>query len=366
MPLLELGVAPGVKAVRRRVRSGAQRFGGSWWQILQCGLGAGLAWVLAQTLWGQAYPVFACVAVVVCLGISSNQRLRRVGELGVGVTVGVLLGSGVVLLIGRGPVQIALIVVTAMSVARFLDGGNLIVNQAALQSVFIVAYPPTQGGGSGRWLDAMTGVVVALVIAAALPPDPRRELRGRGLSYSGQLADLLEDAAEAVRGHDGPAAASVLARARATQETLDKWAASVTTAQEIHRITPLRRSGRDELSRSRTLQAGLDRATRNVRVAVRRISTALQYEEQLPSSLAESFDSLAAAVRSVGVPAYEGETAPPSVTALRELAVTLGPRTLGAHSLSATVVVAQLRSTVVDLLVAQGDDADEVHRLFPR
>lgn len=366
MPHLVLGVAPGVRAVRRRVRSGAQRFGGSWWQILQCGLGAGVAWVLAQHLWGQAYPVFACVAVVVCLGISNGQRLRRVGELGVGVTLGVLLGTGVALLIGRGPVQITLIVVAAMAVARFLDGGNLIVNQAALQAVFIIAYPPTQGSGSGRWLDAMTGVVVALVIAALLPPDPRRELRGRGLSYSGQLADLLEDAAAAVRTHDAAAAAAVLTRARATQVTLDTWAATVSAAQEVHRISPLRRSGRDELARSRAMQAGLDRATRNVRVALRRISTALQYEEQLPSSLAESFDSLAAAVRSVGVPPYEGETEPPSVSALRELAVTLGPRTLGAESLSATVVVAQLRSTVVDLLVAQGVGPAEAHRLLPR
>lgn len=366
MPALVLGVAPGVKAVRRRVRSGAQRFGGSWWQILQCGLGAGVAWVLAQTLWGQPYPVFACVAVVVCLGVSNSQRLRRVGELGVGVTLGVLLGTGVALLIGRGPVQIALIVAAAMAVARFLDGGNLIVNQAALQSVFIVAYPPTQGSGSGRWLDAMTGVAVALAIAAVLPANPRRELRGRGLSYSGQLADLLEDAAQAVRDHDGPAAAAVLARARATQETLDKWAASVAAAQEVHRLTPLRRGGREELERSRDMQAGLDRATRNVRVALRRISTALQYDEQLPSSLAEAFDSLAAAIRSVGVPAYEGETVPPSVAALQELAVTLGPRTLGAESLSATVVVAQLRSTVVDLLVAQGVGASEAHRLLPR
>lgn len=366
MPTLELGLAPGLKAVRRRVRSGAQRFGGSWWQILQCGLGAGIAWVAAQHLWGQAYPVFACVAVVVCLGISSNQRLRRVGELGVGVTLGVLMGSVVVLVIGRGPVQIAVIVVVAMALARFLDGGNLIVNQSALQAVFIVAYPPTQGGGSGRWLDAMTGVVVALVIAALLPPDPRRELRGRGLSYSGQLADLLEDAAVAVRRHDAAAAASVLTRARTTQETLDKWAATVTEAQEVHRISPLRRSGRDELARSREMQAGLDRATRNVRVALRRISTALDYEEQLPSSLAESFDWLAAAIRSVGVPAYEGETEPPSVTALKDLAATLGPRTLGAESLSATVVVAQLRSTVVDLLVAQGVSPAEAHRLLPR
>ena len=290
-----------------------------------------------------------------------------VGELGVGVALGVLLGTALMLLIGRGPLQIAGIVVAAMSLARFLDGGNLIVNQAALQAVFIVAYPPSQnGGGSGRWLDAMTGVVVALAIAAVLPNDPRRDVRARGLSYSGQLADLLEDAAQAVRDHDAGAAARVLQRARDTQPRLDGWAAAVSAGQEVHRLSPLRRRGRQELVDHQELQAGMDRATRNVRVALRRVVTALQYEEQLPVSLAGAMDSLAAAIRSTGQGAYEGETVPPSVAGLKELAVTLGPHTLGAESLSATVVVAQLRSTVVDLLQAQGVEAEEAHRLLPR
>ncbi|MGI4893624.1 MAG: FUSC family protein [Janthinobacterium lividum] len=357
---------PTVLAAQRRMRAGAQRWRGSWWQILQCGIGAGIAWVLAQHLWNQPYPVFACVAVVVCLGVSTDQRLRRVGELGVGVTLGVLLGSALLLLIGRGPLQIAGIVVAAMSLARFLDGGNLIVNQAALQAVFIVAYPPTQGGGGqGRWLDAMTGVVVALGIAAALPNDPRRDVRGRSLAYAGQLADLLEDAARAIRNHDAGAAARVLQVARDTQPRLDRWAASVSAGQEVHRLSPLRRRGREELLTQQRLQGGMDRATRNIRVALRRVSTALEYEEQLPRSLAGAMDSLAAAIRSTGQAAYEGETVPPSVSGLRELAVTLGPRTLGAESLSATVVVAQLRSTVVDLLQAQGVSAAESHRLLP-
>lgn len=102
--------------------------------------------MLAQALWDQPYPVFACVAVVVCLGVQNNQRLRRVGELGVGVTIGVLLGTGVVALVGRGPLQITAIVAAAMLIARFLDSGILLVNQAALQASFIVAYPPQAGG----------------------------------------------------------------------------------------------------------------------------------------------------------------------------------------------------------------------------
>ncbi|WP_369056461.1 FUSC family protein [Kineococcus terrestris] len=356
---------PRAVALRRRARVGWRRWQGSWWSVLQCGLGAGVAWVLAQALWDQAYPVFACVAVVVCLGVQNNQRLRRVGELGVGVSIGVLLGEAIVHVIGRGPWQISAIVVTAMFVARFLDSGILLVNQAALQAVFIAAFPPQQGGGTGRWLDAMTGVAVALAIAALLPQDPRREVRGRARAYAGQLADLLDDAAHAVRAHDAAEAERVLQAARDTQKELDGWAQSVTAGQEVHRLSPLRRRSRVEIERQRALQTGVDRATRNLRVALRRITTALTYDEQLPVSLAGAMEQLAASVRSLGEPAYEGETVPPSRAGLQELAVQLGPRTLGAESLSATTVVAQLRSAVVDLLVAQGVPPSEAHRLLP-
>ncbi|WP_167583393.1 FUSC family protein [Kineococcus rubinsiae] len=353
-------------AVRRRLRAGTQRWKGSWWQILQCGLGAGLAWVLAVALWGQPYPVFACVAVVVCLGVSNNQRLRRVGELGVGVSLGVLLGTLIARVIGHGPWQIAVIVVVTMAIARFLDGGNLIVNQAALQSVFILALPPAQGGGTGRWLDAMTGVAVALAIALVLPADPRQDVRGRAMSYAAHLADLLEDAARAVRSSDAGVAEAALATARGTQPKLDGWATSVAAGEEVHRLSPLRRRGRPELVQQHDLLDGMDRATRNLRVAIRRVGTALEYGEQLPPALAGAFEELAAAIRTLGEPAYPGESVPPAVGALQELAVQLGPHTLGATSLSATVVVAQLRSAVVDLLQAQGVPPEESHRLLPR
>ncbi|WP_106208842.1 FUSC family protein [Kineococcus rhizosphaerae] len=358
---------PFAVTARRRLRTGWQRWQGSWWQIMQCGLGAGIAWLLAQALWGQPYPVFATVAVVVCLGVQNNQRVRRVGELGVGVTIGVLLGTLVVHFVGRGPLQITAIVATAMFVARFLDSGILLVNQAALQAAFIVAYPPTAGGGGGgRWLDAMTGVVVALGVAALLPPDPRRDVRGRARAYAGQLADLLEDGADALRSRDAAKAEDVLNRARGTQTELEGWSQSVNAGQEVHRLSPLRRRGRGEIVRQKKLQAGMDRATRNLRVALRRVSTALKYDEPMPDSLAGALDGMAAAIRSLGEPPYPGETVPPSVAVLQELAVTLGPRTLGAESLSATVVVAQLRSAAVDLLQAQGVGAAEAHRLLPR
>ncbi|MFB9376859.1 aromatic acid exporter family protein [Kineococcus gynurae] len=358
-------LAPTLLALRRRLRAGAQRALGSYWQVLQCGIGAGAAWVLAQALWGQPYPVFACVAAVVSLGVTNSQRLHRVGELGVGVTLGVILGTLLTQVIGHGPVQIAVLVVLAMTLARFLDGGNLIVNQAALQALFISALPPQPGGGYGRWLDAMTGVVVAVVIAALLPQDARRDIRGRARAFTGQLADILEDTAEAVRRRDPVLGARALELARDTQPRLDRWAAAVTAASEVHRLTPLRR-GRHEMPELARTQRGLDRATRNLRVAVRRVNTALEYDEQLPVSLAAALDEMAACIRAVHEPPFEGDPRPPAAELLQELAYRLGPAVLGAESLSATVVVAQLRSAVVDLLETMGMTRAEAHALLPR
>ena len=66
-------------------------------------------------------------------------------EIALGVALGVGLGDLLVQVIGRGAWQLGLVVLIAMSVALLLDGGGLIVSQAALQAVFVVALPPPGG-----------------------------------------------------------------------------------------------------------------------------------------------------------------------------------------------------------------------------
>jgi uncharacterized membrane protein YgaE (UPF0421/DUF939 family) len=118
----------------------------SWWSIAQSALGGALAWELAARLLGHPAPYFASVAAIVCLSISVLNRLRRVGELALGVSIGVLLGDLLVREIGRGSWQLGVVVLIAMTIGLLLDGGVLIVNQAALQAVFVAALPPPAGG----------------------------------------------------------------------------------------------------------------------------------------------------------------------------------------------------------------------------
>jgi hypothetical protein len=121
------------------------------WQIAQCALAAGAAWLIASDLLGHQTPFFAPIAAVVSLGTSYGQRLRRVAEVTFGVAIGVLLGDLIVAQLGSGWWQLSLIVALAMSSAFLLDGGQLLVTQAAVQSIVVSTLLPDPGAALTRW-----------------------------------------------------------------------------------------------------------------------------------------------------------------------------------------------------------------------
>jgi hypothetical protein len=87
----------------------------------------------------------------------------------------------------------------------------------------------------------------------------------------------------------------------------------------------------------------------------------------MPAPVADVLEDMAAAL---GALRHEtGRTRPGQGSRRRRsprLAARLDPAALCADSLSATVVVAQVRSTVVDLLGATGVPAEEARALLPR
>src|SRR5699024_11819481 len=101
-------------------------------------------------------------------------------ELAFGVAIGVLFGEVFSNLFGTGPVQIAVVLLLAVLVARLIDAGQMLAMQAGVQSVVVVALPAHLFGVTGgldRWLDAVIGGVVALAVAALLPIDVRKQVR---------------------------------------------------------------------------------------------------------------------------------------------------------------------------------------------
>src|SRR5436189_2407452 len=75
--------ARGRTSVAVRVR----RWQSKSWHVAQCAIAAGLAWLVAADLLGHQTPFFAPIAAVAALGTSYGQRMRRVGEVALGVAI---------------------------------------------------------------------------------------------------------------------------------------------------------------------------------------------------------------------------------------------------------------------------------------
>src|SRR3954468_20624927 len=256
---------------RHRFVLARSRIRESWWGIVQSAVGGAAAWELAVRLLGHPAPFFASVAAIVCLSTSYVNRLRRVVEVSIGVALGVGLGDLLVGVIGRGAAQLGFTVLIAMTAALLLDGGAMLVNQAALQAVFVVALPPPTGGYVGRWEDAALGGLVALVVAFTAPADPRPGLRRASAEVLTTVSHALREAAEAARTGDADGAYEALELARSTDTPLQNWRGALQAAQDITLLTPRVRSGkRGAVAHEQSIGA-VNRGIRNLRVGLRRV-----------------------------------------------------------------------------------------------
>lgn len=336
-----------------------QRLRTSALPVLQCALAASLAWLVATQVVGHTRPFFAPIAAILCLGVSLGARLRRSVELVVGVSVGIGIADLLITVIGTGAWQIGLVVALAMALAVLLDGGPMITLQAGSSAVLVATLlPPGQSGGPERALDALVGGVVALAVVTVLPADPLRSARRDGAAVLDALAAALRGVATGLDGRDDTVVEAALQRARGTQTTLDALRSDLVAGREIAQMAPLRWRSRDQVARLQAMTGPVDNAARNVRVLARRALVAVRDDEPVDERIAVRLRELAAAV---GLLASIVRSEPSSgtglgtaATALRTVASGLSADLGGDGVLSVRVVVAQLRSTVVDLLQAAG------------
>ncbi len=333
------------------------------WMVGQCALAAGAAWILATLLFGHTTPFFAPIAAVVCLGTSYGQRLRRVAEMTVGVTVGIGVGDLFAHIFGRGTWQVVVVVALAMSAAILLDAGALMTTQAAVQSIVVTTLLPLDGGLS-RILDALVGGAVALVAATIVPGAPLRRPRQEAARVAEELARLLRLARRSSFEQDEQLARETLDRARETESLLSELRAAAAEGLEVVRVSPLRRHTSHEVRSIADLVEPLDRALRTTRVLIRRIWVAARLSETMPPDYLELLDELAEVTRAIAaeLAAYRlADSLQPRLVAVGERSSTaLEPLTL-----SAAVVLGQIRSLVVDLLEVSGMSYEEAFALVP-
>ena len=348
------------RARRARLRSKA-------WHIGQCSVAAGLAWYLAHDVFGHPKPFFAPIVAVVCLGMSYGQRLRRVAEVTIGVAIGVFLADLLLLLIGTGAWQVTVLVALAMTITLLLNAGTLFVTQAAVQGIVVVTFAAAPGYALTRWLDALIGGAVALVAAAVVPRAPLRRPREQAAVVVRRIAQLLRAGAQSARDGDVERGLQVLADARSTDRLIRELQDAADEGLSVLASSPFRRRHVGHVRRMVELVEPLDRALRNTRVLVRRMALTSYHHVPLPGAYVLLCEDLAAAADTMAAELAAGEMAGTSGEVQREL-LRVGEGTAEVErvaDLSADVVLAQIRSIIVDLLQITGMDVLEATDALP-
>ncbi len=338
---------------RLSMRARVRRLQSKTWQIGQCAVAAGVAWFVAADLVGHPTPFFAPVAAVVALGTSYGQRLRRVAEVTVGVAVGVFLADLLVVLLGSGAWQIALIVALAMSAAFLLAGGPLFVTQAAVQSIVVASFVPGPSAAFTRWTDAVIGGLVALVAATVVPAAPLRRPREQAAVVARKIAALLRAAGEVMTDGEVERSMDLLADARATDGLIGELRSAADEGLSVVESSPFRVRHRADVRKMAELVEPLDRALRSTRVLVRQTAVAAYRRRPVPRAYALIALDLADATDVVAEELARNRMPVEARPALLAVADASG-RVERTEALSAEAILAQLRSVAVDLLMVSG------------
>ncbi|UGS38473.1 FUSC family protein [Capillimicrobium parvum] len=353
-----------IDAAARRSRSSMRervdRLLGTWLTVAQCAVGAGLAWLAATQIAGHAHPFFAPIAAILTLGLTYGQRWRRAVELSAGVAIGIGIADLIVLGIGTGAWQIVIVVALAMSAAVLVGGGPLFVNQCAVSAVLVATLQgPNTSFSGARFVDALIGGAVGLLITAVIPTDPLRIVRREAEPLLEELAEVLDDVAAALQDRDPEAAKAALRRGRAMDPASARLREAISTGHEVTTFSLAPRRARGPLDAYSVAYEQIDLAVRNSRVLARGAIRATELGERVPPHAIDAVRDLAAAVR-----ALPGELAGSSPSGrVGDAALRAAARSTAAleetGNLSASVIVGQIRSTAVDLLRSLGMSGDE-------
>lgn len=359
--LSERAARAGRRSAAHRVRRWQQRA----FLIAQCAVTAGLAWWVAHVLVGHEAPFFAAVAAIITLGHSFGQRLSRALQVAFGVTVGVLVGEAFLHLFETGVWQIVLVCAVAMSLAVLLGAGNLMITQAGVQALFVAALPVAQSTSPfGRWIDALIGCALALLVATVAPGSPVRKPLILAATVLKDAASTLRAANAALRSDDPHGADAALEKARGSEQALAELDAAAEEGVAVVRSSPFRRRQRQQVQAYADLAEPLDRMIRNLRVLARRAAVASWRGNSVPDGYLELIDEVAGVMEFMAGEMYSGRLP----VAARERLEKIGRDSshLGiAPSISAVVIIAQARSMLADLLQLIGVDPATARAAIP-
>ncbi|MGR2753646.1 FUSC family protein [Agromyces arachidis] len=333
--------------------------------ILQICVTAIAAYAFSLLVIGHEQPLISALVAITSLGFVRDARPVRVLETVVAMTLGIALAEALLLAAGSGIWQYALALAVTLAVARFLSGNASFAIAAAVQCSLVMLVPAPEGGPFVRTIDAVVGGAFALLATAVIPRDPRRTALRDGRRLLGEHVGVLLDLAAALREGGADAAGRALSRARATQPAVEAWTSSVDSGIAIARLSPLVRSARFDLERQRTMLAGVDLATRNLRIVARRIEWTLR-DGRPREEIADVVARIAVAVEVFDESLRDVAQQPVARQGFAEIVRHLDPAAILPDGPTGDrITLAALRPYLVDLLTATGLGLDEARGLLP-
>ncbi len=343
------------------------RLRGRMLPILQNATAAVGAWFLATLLLSDPRPAFAAIAAVIAVGVTHGQRAGRAIQLVAGVVVGITVATLLISVIGTGAWQIGVLVILAMAAATVLGGTEMVVVEAAVSAILLVALDPgtAEGFSPTRIAEGAIGGAVALAVSSFLfPPDPALAPGRAAQAVFAELGRALERIATALEARDPGAAERALADTRGIDDLIRSVEEEVTTGRATARYTPPRRSSRAQLDRYARSIPQVDYAVRNTRVLARHALSLVREDDEVPAGLPIAVRDLSNAVWELAA-SYD---APSHAEPARRLAVqaAAGAAAVPVASTDLVLVRGQVRSAAADLVRAAELVAGEPEALDDR
>jgi len=344
--------------LRGQVRRRTSRLRAGLWTIAQTSIAVGASWLIAQQV--NDSPFFAPISAVISLAATRGQRTTRAIELVIGVAIGIAIADLIVAALGTSTLVLMLVVALAMGAALLLGGGTILVSQAGVSAIFVATAEQPHGLNPNRFIDALIGGAVALLVSQVLlPRDPVAGVRNAVHALGDRLGLALRETAAALREGDADRARRALDVARSAGANLEDFADAVEVARETVSIRPPVWRARERLPLYADAVAQLDLAVRNARVLARRAVASVRRHGAAAPELAGAVDSLADALDELVLHLDD----PDAETSSRRIALDAARRATEVlaedRTMSTSALVAQVRSTAVDLLRGSGLTEDE-------
>jgi uncharacterized membrane protein YgaE (UPF0421/DUF939 family) len=334
--------------------------------VIQIILAALASYSFAHFVLGHQNPLLAVTVTITTLGFTRDARPRRVLETSLGIITGLFASEFLNQWFGQGLWQMAVTLLICLLGARFITQSASFALTVGIQAMFIQLLPLPEGGIWVRPLDGVVAAVVSLLVTVLIPRNPKSLAKKDASALFSVFLDSLSSLRMALRDVDVEKADETLIKVRRTQPLVDNWRMSLDSAVAIARLSPFLQKERYDLSAQLRLMRGMDLATRNLRVIVRRVDFLIRDGVKRPY-LADLIDQIFEGTSLLAKSPENEEFLYEAREVYLEVIHQLEPKRFGiADQLREASVLLLLRPMLVDLLCATGMSEDDARDELPK